>query len=253
MSWKDLFSADSRSYAQFRPSYPASLFAWLAEVSPARELAVDVGTGSGQAAVGMASRFARVIGVDPSAEQLAHAREHPRVSYRVGFGESTGIDVASADLVLAAQAFHWFPPDPFFDEVRRITKPGGVLALVTYALSTVSPAVDALVARFYADLDPFWEPERRLVETGYATVEVPFEPIPVPAFEMGETWSVEQFAGFLSTWSGLRRSREAEGRDRLAELLPALAEAWGEVPRDVVWPLAIRAFRISTGADDGLP
>lgn len=244
MSWKDLFSTDSRSYAQFRPSYPASLFVWLAEVSPARELAVDAGAGSGQAAVGLAEHFARVIGVDPSEEQLAHARQHARVEYRVGFGETTGVEAASADLVLVAQAFHWFRPEPFYDEVRRIAKPGGVLALVAYALSTISPPVDELVAAFYADLDPFWEPERRLVETGYATVEVPFSPIPAPAFEMREEWTAKQFAGFLSTWSGLRRSRQVEDRDRLSELQPALAVAWGDAPREVVWPLAIRAFAL---------
>jgi SAM-dependent methyltransferase len=250
MSWKDLFSADSRGYAQFRPAYPSELFAWLAEVSPGHDVALDVGTGSGQAAVGLAAHFARVIGVDPSDEQLAHAREHPRVAYRVGFGEDTGVAAGTVDLLLAAQAFHWFRPAPFYDEVRRVLKPRGVLALVTYALSNVSPQVDALVDQLDAALGPFWEPERRLIDTGYATIEVPFTAIPAPELAMRETWSVEQFAGFLGTWSALRRSRETEGRDRLGELMPAMAEAWGAEPREVRWPLSIRAFR---PASAGLP
>ena len=69
--FKDLFSRQSADYARFRPTYPPVLFAWLAAQAPARRLAVDVGTGNGQAAVALAAHFERVIGVEPSA--AAHA------------------------------------------------------------------------------------------------------------------------------------------------------------------------------------
>lgn len=49
----DHFSVRSRDYARFRPSYPPALFAWLAETAPARRLAWDCATGSGQAAAGL--------------------------------------------------------------------------------------------------------------------------------------------------------------------------------------------------------
>ncbi|HEY8923736.1 MAG TPA: methyltransferase domain-containing protein, partial [Polyangia bacterium] len=70
---KDLFSTQSSDYARFRPTYPPALFEWLAGQAPARETAVDVGTGSGQAAVALAAHFGRVLALDPSAAQLANA------------------------------------------------------------------------------------------------------------------------------------------------------------------------------------
>ena len=74
MAVKDLFSETAADYARFRPTYPPALFAWLADQSPSRLMAVDLGTGSGQAALGLAEHFDRVVGLDASDEQLANAR-----------------------------------------------------------------------------------------------------------------------------------------------------------------------------------
>lgn len=247
--FKDLFSGHAADYARFRPTYPPELFAWLAEASPGRDLAVDVGTGNGQAAVGLAAHFDHVIGLDPSAEQLAEAPTHPKVEFRVAPAEVTGLAGASADLLLAAQAFHWFDRDAFFSEAARILRPDGVLALVAYALSRITPAVDAVVEGLYRSLDPYWEPERRMIEDGYASVTVPFGEIPVPAFAMHSSWMADDLLGFLGTWSAVRKAITATGKNPLDEVEPRLIDAWGEPgPRDAVWPLAVRAFRV--GADE---
>src|SRR5436190_11623717 len=87
VTFKDLFSPQAADYARFRPIYPPELYAWLARQAPARHLAVDVGTGNGQAAVALSSHFERVIGVEPSDEQRANAIAAPRVEYRRGAAE----------------------------------------------------------------------------------------------------------------------------------------------------------------------
>ncbi len=245
MAFKDLFSEHAADYARFRPSYPPELFAWLADVSPSRDLAVDLGTGNGQAAVSLAAHFERVIGIEPSAEQLANARPHARVEYRVATAEATGLADDAADLVLAAQSFHWFQPDPFFAEVRRVLRPHGVLALVTYALSRITPEVDAVVDELYGSLDPYWEPERRVVEDGYASVAVPFSEIASPTFAMRSSWTADDLVGYLGTWSALRKAA-AEGHNPLDVYGPRLTAVWGgRERRDAVWPLAVRAFRVA--------
>jgi SAM-dependent methyltransferase len=250
-TFKDLFSGHAADYARFRPTYPPELFAWLAEVSPARDLAVDAGSGNGQAAVGLAEHFDRVIGIEPSGEQLAHAAAHPRVEYRNRPAEATGLEPASVDLFLAAQAFHWFAPEPFFAEVTRIMRPSGILALVSYSWSHVSHPVDAIIDDLYHQLDPYWEPERRLVETGYATVKVPLVEIAAPPFEMCSTWSVGDLIGYLGTWSALRKATAAEGRNPLETVAPRIVAAWGETEhRQARWPLAVRAFRLPTSTLD---
>ena len=58
---------------------------------------------------------------------------------------------------------------------------GGILAAWCYQLHTVSPEVDAVIRRLYADiLGSYWPPERRLVEQGYRTLPFPFEEIEPP-------------------------------------------------------------------------
>ena len=88
-AFKDLFSLQAADYARFRPFYPPELYAWLAAKAPARRLAIDVGTGNGQAAVALAAHFERVIGVEPSDGQRANATPAPHVEYRPGTAEET--------------------------------------------------------------------------------------------------------------------------------------------------------------------
>ena len=245
-TFKHLFSWQSGDYARFRPTYPPALFAWLATLPAERRLAVDVGTGNGQAAVALAGHFDRVIGVDPSEAQLAKAPANPRVAWQRGSDNATGVDAGSADLVIVAQAFHWFKQGPFFAEVRRVVRPGGALAVWCYGLALITPEVDAAVFELYEDrLGPYWEPERKLVEEGYKKVAFPFEEIAVPPFQMELDWTFEHLAGYLGTWSPLKRYREERGEDPLELALPRVHAAWGDAEiRHVSWPLSVRAFRI---------
>ena len=91
MTFKDHFSKQAVDYAKFRPSYPQKLFAYLGSIAPNRQLAWDCGTGSGQAAVALASVFDRVIATDASEKQISNAQPHDRVEYRVAPAENSGI------------------------------------------------------------------------------------------------------------------------------------------------------------------
>ena len=246
MTYKDLFSRQSTDYARFRPTYPAALFAWLAAESPGRALAIDVGAGNGQAAAALAAHFDQVLGLDPSEAQIAKAAPVPRVTLRSGSAEATGAAPASADLLVAAQAFHWFDQPAFFAEVRRVVRPGGLLAVWSYGLAAITPELDAVVYQLYEDyLGPYWEPERKLVETGYREVAFPFTELAVPPFAMELTWTLEHLAGYLGTWSPLKRYRDEKHEDPLALIAPKLMGAWGDAPeRAVSWRLAVRAFRV---------
>ena len=245
MTFKDLFSERPDAYARYRPTYPAAAFEWLAAQTPSTEVAVDVGTGNGQAAVALADRFERVIGLDPSEAQLENARAHPRVEYRRSPAEQLAADDASADALFVAQALHWFDHAAFFREVRRVLVPGGVLAVSCYELSEITPEIDAVVMELYQGyLDAYWEPERKMVETRYRTIDFPFPELSVPSFAMRAAWTIDDLIGYLGTWSPLKRFRSERGFDPLEAIVPKLRAAWGDAAeREVVWPFTVRAFR----------
>jgi ubiquinone/menaquinone biosynthesis C-methylase UbiE len=243
--FKDLFSKQSSDYAKFRPTYPEALFTYLASLVDRRETAWDVGTGNGQAARLLGEHFARVYATDPSAKQIESAPAHPRVEYAVGTAEKFSGANESIDLITVAQAFHWFRREEFSAEANRVLRPGGVLALWSYALAKITPEVDAVVLELYEGvLGPYWEKERRLVEEGYRSVKLPFAEIKPPAFEMRIEWSLEHLVGYLGTWSALQTYIKKNGSNPLEEYFPRLESAWGSTPKRVAtWDLALRVGR----------
>ncbi|QDU85405.1 putative methyltransferase YcgJ [Planctomycetes bacterium Pla163] len=242
----DHFSGHAADYAKARPTYPAELFAHLASIVPACGLAWDVGAGSGQSACALAEHMQRVVATDASAEQLAAARPHPRVTYLEARAEGSPLDDASVDLVTVAQALHWFDIDAFHAEVRRVARPGAILAEWSYDLMTVEPAVDAVVRHLYrAVVGSYWPPERIHVEDGYAKLAFPFERVETSEFAMELEWTLEQLLAYLGTWSSVRRFIDARGEDPVAALRPEFDAAWGlDERRLVCWPLALRVGRV---------
>lgn len=244
MTFHDHFSERAAAYARFRPTYPAELFAWLADQSPAHRLAWDAGTGSGQAAVALAEEFDLVVGTDPSADQIAQARQHPNVVYRVGVEGVSGLEDGAADLVTAAQALHWFDLEAYYREVQRVIVPGGLLAVWCYGLHRVNPEIDRVFDRFYGEtVGPWWPPERAEVETGYRRLPFPYPEIDVPNFNMTAELEMAGLLAYVGTWSAVKRKHAGTGTDPIVEVTAELASVWGDPAgkKEVRWPLSIRA------------
>ena len=143
MNFKDHFSERAVFYAAYRPLYPDALFDFVAGLTPDHELALDCATGNGQAAIGLAARFERVIAIDASAAQISNATPHARIDYEVSAAESTGLPGRSVNLVTAAQALHWLDSTKFFAEVRRVLVSRGAVAIWGYG----DPVLDNLTLR----------------------------------------------------------------------------------------------------------
>jgi SAM-dependent methyltransferase len=242
MTFKDHFSKQAADYAEFRPRYPRELFEYLGSVTSNRMVAWDCATGNGQAAVELAEVFDRVIATDASEKQIANAELHERVEYRIEPAEESDIESDSIDLIMVAQALHWFDLDRFYAAALRVLKPDGVLAASAYNLLTVEPAIDEVVNRYYFEVvGPFWPPERVLVEK-FEELPFPFSEIQTPSFEMRAQWNLEHLMGYLRSWSATQRFIAATQRDPLDEIADELRAAWGDTKqtRRIIWPLTLR-------------
>ena len=140
------FSNRVEHYAKYRPRYPSELVSLLEReegLAPTSVLA-DIGSGTGLLSELFLSNGNIVYGVEPNgpmrqaAERLLVGREGFRSV--LGTAEDTTLPAASVDGVLAAQAFHWFDHDRAVREFRRITRPGGFVALIWNARLTDASA-----------------------------------------------------------------------------------------------------------------
>ena len=189
--------------------------------------------------------FDRVIASDASEKQIANAQRHERVEYRLAPAENSGIESETVDLIMVAQALHWFDLDRFYAEARRVLKPDGVLAASAYNLLHINPAIDEVVDWYYYEVvGLFWPPERKLAEQ-FDNLPFPFHEIDPPKFEMTAQWNLDHLVGYLRTWSSTQRFIGAKGSDPVTQIIDELRAAWGapEQIRNVIWPLTLRIGR----------
>lgn len=154
-------------YAQYRPTYPDSVYKTILSFyehgkgsNCKYELAVDVGCGNGQSTVPLCKSFKHVIGCDVSEQQIAFApKDNPNLKFRVGPGEDLGfLKDNSVDLITSFQAVHWLDRIKFYNEVKRVTKPGGVFVAYGCDVCTLDEeaAQAALLQVFITLKGPPW-------------------------------------------------------------------------------------------------
>jgi SAM-dependent methyltransferase len=244
----DHFSTVSAAYSAFRPRYPHALFEFLASIAPRRRLAWDCGAGTGQATVDLAEYFDEVIGTDVSAEQIARAPKHPKITWLVSPAEATPLHGGLVDLITVAQALHWFDHARFNAEVRRVASPGAAIAAWTYGAPRMDGPVGEVLRRaMFETLDAYWPPERQYVYDEYRSIPFPFERITTPAFALAEEWDAGQLTGYMRTWSATTRYVAARGDDPIVPIVHELNHVWGDTAerKRITWPLIVIAGRVS--------
>ncbi len=239
-----LFDARAEAYASFRPQYPDSLFAWLAGHCRERRRVLDLACGNGQASRSLPRHFDQVLACDASIGQLRAAGDIPGVSLYAASAEAQPLPDACLDVLVVAQALHWFASPAFFREVARLLKPGGLFCAWCYSLMRIDDELDPLIDAFYhVTLKGYWPAGRASVDAGYRDIQLPLARIEPPTFTIEAHWTFAQLTGYLRTWSAVQRRERQQGRDPVLELTPALRRAWGdsELPRPIRWPLHLLA------------
>lgn len=243
---KQYFLDNGERYAEFRPTYPTELASSLASLVTEQELAVDIGCGNGQLTTLLSPHFKHVVGIDSSANQLHHAKPANNVQYLHKTAENIELPNNSADLIVAAQAAHWFDLDVFYSEVRRVSKQNAIIALISYGVPYIPDAVNAVFQKgYWQDIHEFWPPERQHVETGYSDLYFPFTEMTLPNYNYQQTMIVEEFIMYIKTWSAYKVAENAQELEKFNKFFEHLRRAWknGE-SKEVIWPISIKGARI---------
>lgn len=237
---KDNFSTQSQQYLKFRPGYPQELFAFLEGLLPEKKTAWDCGTGNGQVAVELAKFMQKIYATDISRQQLQNAIQKENIIYSEQPAERTNFKKDQFDLVTVAQAVHWFNFKEFYKEVRRVLKPGGIIAVIGYGLLRINEHTDAVIDHFYMNIvGSYWDEERKYLDEKYQTIPFPFNEIPSPGFENKLAWELEHLIGYLKTWSAVKHYQKDKGHNPVDRVYEDLKRSF-EKKGTVTFPVLLR-------------
>ncbi len=241
MKAKDLFSANAREYAAFRPDYPTELFDFIFSQVKYFTNAWDCGTGNGQAAKVLCQKFETICATDISDKQMANGYQAKNITYSVCHAEQTTFPNGHFDLITVAQAAHWFRLEDFYKEVHRVAKPQGIVALWGYGLLSLNPEFDARLQHFYKSvIGSYWDPERKLIDDQYQTIPFPFDEITAPKFHFSKLWNLIQLEGYLSTWSAVQKFIQKNGYNPVDDFVKNNQSLLGDGLQEVRFPLFLR-------------
>lgn len=248
---KDLFSKQSKLYAKYRPKYPKKIYEAIYNLLIKYEIpfhtAWDCATGNGQVAFELSKKFNQVYASDISSNQIKFARSKDNIFYLVEPAEQSSIDKDSINLITVAQGLHWFSTKKFFKEVKRVSKKPAILAVWCYATCKFNdPYINEIFIKFYKEiLKNYWESERKLVETGYATIQFPFIEIQNTQFEYETFFTKKQFLGYVNSWSSVVKFKDIHSFNPVFLLKDFLNPFWKEHQRKkIVFPLYLKNFLI---------
>ncbi len=245
---KDLFSTQATDYAKYRPGYPAALIDYILGFVERKETAWDCATGNGQAALLLAPSFKQIMATDLSEKQLLQAAPAANISYSISKAEQTSFPGNSFNLITIAQAYHWFNFSDFEREVRRVAKPGAIIAAWGYNIpASEDTQINRLIQHFYTVVaGPYWDAERKWIDDSYQTIPFPFDALPSQTFAIRVEWTAADLAGYFNTWSSVQHFIKANGYNPVNEIAEQLEAAWPEEKRlmHLAFPVFLRIGRI---------
>src|SRR4029079_17506368 len=240
------FEGCAEAYESYRPGYPDELFEYLKNRFGlgGRSTVVDIGAGTGRATWPLAEPGCKVYAVEPSAAMRDKGQAHAaqfggRVKFIDGTAEATSLDGETADLIISAQAFHWFDPLKALPEAARILKPSAGIALFwnnrDQDRNPIATELDQLIQ---------WaNPKHEIAYRGRAWDEVLeasglFEQIDRRIFYHTSTMTADSMCGLFRSVSYVWNVLDQEGQANFEQQLRSLVDRhYGSNPFPLVYRL----------------
>ncbi|MEM8897176.1 MAG: class I SAM-dependent methyltransferase [Bacteroidota bacterium] len=227
---KDYFSEGAVGYKRYRPAYPKKLYQHIYTQLSGNSCAWDCATGNGQVATALAKHFEKVYATDISQPQLSLAPKKENIAYEICRAEETYFSDNSFDLITVAQALHWFDGKHFFEEVHRVIKPSGILAIWGYGLPTFSHEIDALLNELCNQiLAEYWDFDRSPKANQSYGTKKGFEELAGDKDFSVEKWmSLSELQGYLYTWSAVTEYMKHNPDDPVKKIMEKIRKNWGD-------------------------
>ena len=209
--------------------YPQALFDYVYHFVGQKGMAWDVATGGGKVARRLSTVFEEVLASDINPRLLESAPALSNVQYVQSDSQQIPLKAQKVDLVTVGQGLHWLPTEAFYEEVRRVTVPGGVVAVWGFLLPKVSMEFDRLVHRLYAEtLSPYWPPETIYLQQRYEQLNFPFKNVKETTIDADYYWSYADWVAYLESWTAVRAYWQDHGCSPLDALEPLFRRLWGD-------------------------
>lgn len=248
------FGKTASDYGRHRVGFPDAIFERLERIGACKRglRALDLGTGTGSMARGLAKRGCQVIALDPSPELLEEARrldeeQDLHIEYAVGRAERTHLDAASIDVVTAGQAWHWFDRPQTAREINRVLRPGGWLVIAHFDWIPLPGNVVEATEKLIDTYNPEWQlgGSTGLHPDLLTDVrEARFIEVETFSFDTRVRYSHESWRGRVRASSGVQASLSSDEVTRFDERLRrTLVERFSDEPLEVlhcVWALTCR-------------
>ncbi|KAN0027647.1 hypothetical protein ACTFIU_010620 [Dictyostelium citrinum] len=224
----DKFGEVSESYKNFRPTYNDELYSIIdSYCDDKRDLAIDVGSGSGQATVKLAKYFKKVIGYEPSENQLKHAEPTETVEYRLSAAEKIDLPSGSVDLITVATAVHWFNLQEFYKESKRLLRENGSLIIWCYGILKIinNEELQKIHDNIYSNiLRHYWAPEIKYIQDGYVDIKPTYENTTRKTITLEKMMSINDMIGMYSSWSSYAKYIKEGNKDFLPDIKKSLID-----------------------------
>lgn len=244
---KDKFSDQSEYYRKYRPTYPPELYKNILKLTHDRNACWDCGTGNGQVAVELSKYFKNVYATDISENQIKNAEKRDNITYKIERAEHTTFPANHFDLIIIAQAIHWFDLNGFYKEVKRVARNGGVLSVWGYGLPRIDKNVDKLLDHFYHEkVGSYWDLERKHIDNEYRSINFDFEKINInKKFAIEENWTMQEFIGYLNSWSSVQNFIKKNKNNPVEGIIPEISKFWdNESNKKVLFPMFVKAGKV---------
>ena len=228
------FAAVADAYERARPGYPAEAARWLAGASPAEVL--ELGAGTGKLTRELVALGHTVLATDPLAPMLRHLAAHvPGARVAQAAAEHVPLPDRSADVVVSAQAFHWFDLARALPEIARVLRPGGAVALVWNERDERIPWVRRL-GELIGGPEQDTDPTQRLIGSQL------FGYVDSTTFRFWQPLDRPRLRDLVTSRSNVATMTESD-RERLLRKVDALYDDYGRGADGMLLPYVTRCFK----------